>query len=239
MDQRNLFLSALNPAQLLALEPDLRAVRLATSEVLHEAGEKVHHVYFPSNAVVSVVTLMRDGRSAEAATIGYESVAGIVPALTEKAGHARVFVQIAGGAMKMDAARLRAHAGQHPALLRSLLSHLQNDIAQAEQTAACNALHLAKQRLARWLLLTDDRVDGAVVNLTQEYLAIMLGVQRTTVSTLAAEMKADGLVDYQRGRIEILDRVALEALSCECYEVGRLRHKSELASAQSIRSNSI
>lgn len=238
MDQRNLFISGLSPAQVLALEPDLRGVRLASSEVLHEAGDKVHHVYFPNNAVLSVVTLMRDGRAAESATIGYESVVGIVPALTEKAGHARVFVQIAGGAMKMDAARLRAHVGQHPELLRSLLSHLQNDIAQAEQTAACNALHLAKQRLARWLLLTDDRVDGTVVNLTQEYLAIMLGVQRTTVSTLAAEMKADGLVGYQRGRIEILDRVALEALSCECYEAGRLRHQSELARAQSIRSNS-
>jgi CRP-like cAMP-binding protein len=233
MAHRNLFLSRLSSAQLSAIEVDLVLVRLATSQVIQEAGEKVQSVYFPSNAVVSVVTVMRDGRSVESATLGYESVIGVVPALTGMAGHARVFVQIAGGALKMDATRLRERVSHDPMLLRSLLFHVQNDIAQSEQSAACNALHLAKQRLARWLLLTDDRVDGTVVNLTQDYLAVMLGVQRTTVSTLAAELKSEGLIDYQRGRIEILDRPALEALSCECYETGRLRHSHDKAAIAS------
>ncbi|MDP3175540.1 MAG: Crp/Fnr family transcriptional regulator [Phenylobacterium sp.] len=224
MSHRNLFLARLSAAQLSALDGDLRPTRLVTGEVLHEAGEKVQSVYFPNNGVVSVVTVMKDGRAVESATLGFESVVGVVSALTGAASHARVFVQIAGGALKMDAARLRAFVDNDPKVLRSLLLHVQNDIAQAEQTSACNALHLSKHRLARWLLLTDDRVDGAVVNLTQDYLAVMLGVQRTTVSTLASELKAEGLIDYQRGRIEIVDRARLEMLSCECYEVGRMRH---------------
>lgn len=223
MAHRNLFLRRLRPEQLAVLEADLHAIRLTTGQVLQEAGRTVGTVYFPINAIVSVVTVMSDGREVECATHGYESVTGGMAALTGKPGHARVFVQIAGGALKMDAARLREHASADPDLLRALLIHVQDDIAQAEQTAACNAIHLSKQRLARWLLLTDDRLDGTVVNLTQDYLAVMLGVQRTTVSTLASELKAEGVIDYQRGRIEILDRQALEALSCECYEVGRLR----------------
>jgi CRP-like cAMP-binding protein len=223
MVYRNLFLAGLSLGQISLFAGDLSPLRLATNQSLHESGEKVHVIYFPTNAVVSVVSVMRDGRAVETATLGFESVIGAIPALTGTAGHARTFVQIAGNALRMDAARLRDHVSRDPTLLRTLLRHVQNDIAQSEQTAACNALHLAKQRLARWLLLTDDRVDGTVVNLTQEYMAIMLGVQRTTVSTLASELKAEGLIDYQRGRIEILDRPALEALSCECYETGRLR----------------
>jgi CRP-like cAMP-binding protein len=223
MTNRNLFLRRLRADQLSLLEPDLHPTRLMTGQVLHEAGEHVHSVYLPVNAVVSVVTVMKDGREVECATHGYETVIGAVPVLAGKPGHARVFVQIAGGALKMDAQRLREHVAADPDLLWSLLIHVLNDIAQSEQTVACNAVHLAKQRLARWLLLTDDRLDGTVVNLTQDYLAVMLGVQRTTVSSLASELKAEGLIDYQRGRIEILDRPALEALACECYEVGRLR----------------
>jgi CRP-like cAMP-binding protein len=225
MISRNLFLSRLDASQYSALAPDLHSVRLATGQSLHEAGQAVRNVYFPINAIVSVVTVMRDGREIECATHGYESVTGAIPALTGKPGHARVFVQISGGAVKMDAAQLREHVAADPALLRALLRHVQDDIAQAEQTAACNAIHLAKQRLARWLLLTDDRLDGSVVNLTQDYLAVMLGVQRTTVSALASDLKAEGVIDYHRGRIEIVDRAALEAMSCECYETGRLRQK--------------
>jgi CRP-like cAMP-binding protein len=225
MISRNSFLARLSAAQYSALQPDLRPVRLVTGQVLHEADRKIHTVYFPINAIVSIVTVMRDGRLVECATHGYESVIGAIGAVTGKPGHARAFVQIAGGAISMDAERLQEHALAEPALLRVLLAHIQDDIAQFEQTAACDAIHPAKLRLARWLLLTDDRLDGTVVNLTQDYLAVMLGVQRTTVSALASELKAEGVIDYQRGRIEIIDRAALEALSCECYEVGRLRQK--------------
>jgi CRP-like cAMP-binding protein len=223
MQFRNQFLAHLDAAQLAAMTPHLTSIRLTTGQVLYESGDPAHVIYFPNSTVVSVVTLMMDGRAVEASTLGYESVVGIVVALSGAPSHARIFAQIAGSAMKMQTSDLREQLTNDPGLLKLLMRHVQNDMAQAEQTAACNALHLAHQRLARWLLLTDDRVDGTVVHLTQDYLAMMLGVQRTTVSTMAHEFKAAGLIDYRRGRIEILDRAGLERVSCECYEVGRLR----------------
>jgi CRP-like cAMP-binding protein len=130
-----------------------------------------------------------------------------------------IFAQIGGAAISIPAAALRERAFHSPSFLRLILRFAQSNASQADQSVACNALHNVSARLARWLLMTDDRVGNDTVPLTQEYLAVMVGVQRTTVSAAAAELKAAKLIRYVRGRIEIIDRQGLEQRACECYDV--------------------
>jgi CRP-like cAMP-binding protein len=221
MNFRNLLLSHLSEDQYEAISPYLSEVVLPAGQVLYQAGDPVDFVYFPSGAVTSVLSVMKDGRCVESATIGYESMVGAVPALSGAPAHGRTIVQIGGSAVKMPAARLRDQAFASPGLLKMLLGFVRDDIAQAEQSVACNALHLASQRLARWLLLTQDRLGAAIVPLTQEYLSVMLGVQRTTVTATAMALKAAGLISYRRGQVEIIDRAGLERAACECYATSR------------------
>ena len=187
--------------------------------MLYAAGSPVEAVYFPSNAVLSIVTDMRDGRSVETATVGFESAVGLLPALGEQSSSSAVFAQIGGAAISIPAKALRERASVSPALLKLILRFAQSNASQAEQSVACNALHNVPARLARWLLMTDDRIGNDTVPLTQEYLAVMVGVQRTTVSAAAAELKLAKLIRYVRGQIEIIDRPGLERRACECYAV--------------------
>lgn len=223
MNFRNYLLSALDPEDMAVLGPFLTETALSAGEVLHEVDQPIEAIFFPSSAVVSVVTPTRDGRSVESATIGFESVSGLPSALSGEPSSSRVFAQVAGGAIRLPAAQLRDRAFQSAPLLHLLLRHIEANISQAQQSVACNALHEAGQRLARWLLMTQDRVSGPVVPLTQEYLAIMLGVQRTTVTLVASAFKREGLIDYRRGAITILDRAGLEREACECYGLGKIR----------------
>jgi CRP-like cAMP-binding protein len=206
-----------------ALSPFLTETALASGELLHEPDHAVESVYFPSSAVLSMVTMMLDGRSVESATIGFESVAGLPSALSGSKSSSRVFAQVAGAAIRVPAARLREQAFNSRPLMQLLLRHVEATISQAQQSAACNALHETGPRLARWLLMTQDRVSGQILPLTQEYLAIMLGVQRTTVTLVASAFKRAGLIDYRRGSITILDREGLERESCECYALIKAR----------------
>lgn len=217
MQFRNRLLASLSPADAAAFSPFLTEVALAPGQTLYEAGDEVAWVYFPTNAVLSVVTLMQDGRAVEAATIGNESAVGVVASLAGLPVHTRIFAQIGGEAWRFPASRLRAMAAESPSLLKLLLSHVHKDMAQAEQAVACNAIHSGAERLAKWLLLSQDRAGTPVVRLTQEYLAVMLGVQRTTVSALANTLKTRRVIKVGRGRVEIVDRRGLEAVSCECY----------------------
>ena len=214
-------LSGLSMSQMARVSPFLSEIQLAAGQSVHEPGQRVDAVYFPSDAVLSVVTVMLDGRSVEAATIGNESVAGVVSALAGVPAHARTFAQIAGGALKMPAWALAEQVSADATLLKSFLGHVHKDIAQAEQSVACNAIHSATERLARWLLLSQDRVGSSRIALTQEYLSIMLGVQRTTVTSVAQYLRSKGLIIYTRGRIDILDREGLEHAACECYAVNK------------------
>jgi CRP-like cAMP-binding protein len=199
--------------------------------LLCEAGQHPESVYFPSGAVISVVALLKDGRSFETSSIGFEGVAGLLPALTEIAPVTRMFVQIAGGAMKLSAAKLRERADESPTLMRLILLHAQINASQAEQTVACNASHHLPERLARWLLISHDRVDSATMLLTQDYLAVMTGAVRSSVSQTANAMKQAGLIDYSRGRLQILDRAGLERRACECYAIDRANRASLFATA--------
>jgi len=196
----------------------MQEVSLRAGETVHEAGEPVQGVYFPSSAVLSIVTLMRDGTSVETATVGHESAVGLLSGLTGVRSSHRIFTQIPGAAVRIPATALRAAALGSPDLLDLLLCSAQASVAEAEQSAACNALHDAPSRLARWLLLTQDRTGGGGFSLTQDYMAIMVGVQRTTISAIASDLKARGLIRYTRGHVEVLDRAGLEEAACECYD---------------------
>lgn len=210
--------------------PDLAEVALARGQVLFEVGDEAESVYFPSSAVISIVTVMEDGRSAESHTIGRESGVGLANAASKAPIQSRVFAQVGGGALRLPASALRRQLAVSHTLAAHLMRHVHASLLQAQQFTACNVLHSADQRLARWLLMTADRTGGASFPLTQEYMAVMTGVQRTTVSTLANAFKERGLIRYARGQVEILDDAGLQRASCECARVIR-RQFGELEAA--------
>jgi CRP-like cAMP-binding protein len=223
MQFRNAFLSSMDPSDLEVLSPHLRETALCRGQTLCAAGEFVASIYFPSGSAIGSAAIMRDGRSVETATIGYENVAGLLPGLTQSPSPGRMFVQIGGGAISLPVDKLRARAAASPTLMDLILRFAQAGAAQAEQSAACNALHPLTSRLARWILTCDDRVDQPNMTLTQGDLAVMCGALRSSVSIAASEFKRDGLIRYSRGLIDIIDRPRLERQSCECYSSDRAR----------------
>lgn len=219
MDSRNFVLRglALPDAQVLATE--LRDVELASGDILYEPDYPVDWVYFPQTAVLSVVTVMADGRTVESDTVGCESVVGVLAALAASTSTSRTFTQIPGVATRLSAAALRRRADASAHLRRLLVRHSLANLAQAHQSVACNALHDVPQRLSRWLLMSEDRTARTVVELTHQYLATMVGVHRTTITEALRRLADEGLIRIGRRRIEILDRPRMEALVCECYGV--------------------
>ena len=186
-------------------------------QLLYDVSEPVREVHFPSSSGLSIVTVMEDGACVECATVGYESAVGLLPALCGGVSSNRTLVQLAGSGITLPAAALRQRAAESPELVDLLLRFAQVVIAQEERSVACNALHDIEPRLARWILQCQDRMNTSVMPLTQDLLAIMLGVQRTTVSASASQLRSEGLIRYSRGQLEILDRTGLERRSCECY----------------------
>jgi len=204
-----------------ALEPHLKLVNLASGDVLFEPEQPADRVYFPNTAVLSVVMVMEDGRTVETDTVGNESAVGILAALGASMSVNRTLTQISGAALVVPAARLRQASEESAALRTLLLRHAQINLAQAHQSVACNALHGVEQRLCRWLLASQDRTDRDVVELTQQYLATMVGVQRTTITQALRDLTAAGLVRQGRRYIEIVDRKGMESRACECYAAVR------------------
>lgn len=215
----NFFLSALKPDDLEALTSNMTEVALAEAQVLFDTGAPVDTIYFPGSACVSIVTVMSDGKAVETSTVGRESIVALIDGLTAQTSRSRVFAQIGGSAMRIAASTFRAQLAERPDLMALALLHIRATTLQAEQGVACNATHGVQGRLARWLLMTQDRVGVDAFPLTQEYMAVMTGVQRSTVSTMASALKRTGVIDYSRGRLSILDREALMGHACECYAV--------------------
>ena len=187
--------------------------------VLYEPGEMVDSLYFPGSACVSVVVAMSDGKIVETSTVGRESVVLLLDAMTGRPSRSRVFTQVGGSAMRMSSAAFRSLVAESPNLLSLSLLHARATALQAEQGVACNASHGVHGRLARWLLMTQDRVGADSFPLTQEYMAVMTGVQRSTVSSMAGSLKKAGVIDYSRGNLRIRDRTALMKHACECYSI--------------------
>ncbi|WP_082145918.1 Crp/Fnr family transcriptional regulator [Microvirga massiliensis] len=214
----NRLLASLQPSDRALLERHLEAVTLYQGEVLFEPGDDVTRTYFPcASTMASLVVMMQTGRAAEAATIGREGAIGGIVSSGYKPAFTRSEVQIPGPALRIETARIE-EAKERSATLRDLFSRYADALlAQILQSVACNALHSLEARCCRWLLTTQDRVNSAEIPLTQEALAEMLGVQRTTVTSVARALRARGLIRYARGHIVILDRARLEEAACECH----------------------
>jgi CRP-like cAMP-binding protein len=220
MDIRNRLLASFGEPALAALSPHIREIALSVGRIITEPGEPMEHVYFPSSGVISIITVMRDDRKVESLTVGREGAVGLLTAFGDPNWDSRGLVQIAGGALRIEARALRATAHEQPAILDGVIRYAQVTEAQLHQSAACNALHGIEARLCRWLLTCEDRVGDKVLPLTHEFLGMMLGVQRTRVTTAAQALQRQGLIEYRRGLINVLDRSGMERTSCECYQTG-------------------
>ena len=220
----NSLLAALPRKSYQRLRSGLAAVDLAFGEVLHEAGEPIRNVYFPSRSLVSLLTLVEGHLPLEVGLVGREGMVGIPLALDVSVSPVRALVQGAGPALKMSAARFRAELKASPPLQREVYRYVHAMIAQISQTAGCNRFHLVEARLARWLLMTRDRVRSRQFRMTQEFLSHMLGVRRVGVTKAASALQRRKLIEYSRGNISILDDRGLEATCCSCYQVVRDMH---------------
>jgi CRP-like cAMP-binding protein len=217
----NRLLRSLPARDLAALQPHLKKVELARGHVLHQPRDPIEHVYFPLSGMVSLLVIMRSGEAIETGVVGREGVVGGSVATGPGEAFGQAIVQIAGRALEIHARPFR-EAVRDSAALRALVDRYQGLILlQSQQTAACQALHCVEARLCRWLLQAHDMVESHVVELTQESLANMLGVQRTSVTLSAHALQEAGVVEYARGRITIRNRAALEDCACECYGVIR------------------
>jgi CRP-like cAMP-binding protein len=214
---RNALLSQLPQDILERLSP--HPVDLPVPKVLFEPNEEIEHAYFPESGVLSIVSLMSDGGSIEVGTIGRDGMAGSVLVLHENSMPYRCFVQVGGHGYRVGASKLLAAARASEELQTLLLKFEAAFRTQTMQGMACNGLHHVEQRCCRWLLMTRDRVDSDDLKLTHEFLGLMLGVRRSSVTEVLAPLQEMGLVQSIRGTITILNRKALEARVCECYWV--------------------
>jgi CRP-like cAMP-binding protein len=201
--------------------PGLKPVELIYGQVLYEPKEEIRYVYFPIHCLVSLLTAVDKGRTLEVGMVGNEGMVGMPMALGIGFSAVRALVQASGTAMRMTAARFRAEFTRNPPLQRAMFRYDHFLMAQISQTAACNRFHEAEARLARWLLMTGDRVHANNFYLTHEFLAHMLGVTRAGVTHAAKAMHRRKLIDYSRGNVKILDRKGLEAAACVCYRIVR------------------
>lgn len=214
----NRLLAALSPREFEVLAPHLEPVALPRGKVLFEPGDDVTTTYFPCHrTMASLLIVTRDGREVEAATIGREGAVGGIVSEGHKPAFGRAVVQIPGEALVIPTSHLEA-AKTGSRRLGDLFSRYADALlAQMMQGVACNALHRADERCARWLLAVHDRAGDKIINLTHESLAEMLGVQRTTVTAVTGELQARGLIRTYRGGVEVIDRPGLERAACECY----------------------
>ncbi|MGI4938948.1 MAG: Crp/Fnr family transcriptional regulator [Janthinobacterium lividum] len=220
----NMLLSAIPPSEMSRLHPLLTRVRWVNGQSLHEAGEHIEHVFFVEQGFASMVAEADEGGDGvEIGLIGREGMVGY-PVLLDPgaASYSQATVQMPagampGGALRMAASALRDSFDDSPVLRRLLFQALQVFMAQVAQTAACNSLHSLSQRLARWLLLAHDRMDGDELVLTQDFLGTMLAVRRSGVTNALGALQAAGVVDLRRGHLTICDRPGLEAVACGCY----------------------
>ena len=216
---QNHLLDALPAGDYERLAAHLELIPMPLGEVLYESGVQLRYVYFPTTAIVSLLYVMEDGASAEIAVVGNEGILGISLFMGGETTPSRAVVQSAGHAYRLKADLLKDEFGRFGPTMHLMLRYTQSLITQMVQTAVCNRHHSVDQQLCRWLLLSLDRLASSELAMTQELIANMLGVRREGVTEAAGKLQAAGLIRYRRGRITVLDRPGLEALSCECYQV--------------------
>lgn len=217
--ERNHLLDALPDAVRQRVFPRLERVALTLGKVLYESGDAMRYAYFPTDSIVSLLYVLEDGASAEISVVGNEGMVGVALFMGGASTPSRAVVQSAGWAYRLAGPVLMEEFNRHGDLLLLLLRYTQALLTQMAQTAVCNRHHSIDQQLCRWLLLSIDRLEGPALHMTQELIANMLGVRREGVTEAAGKLQKQGLIEYSRGHITVLDRPGLEERCCECYAV--------------------
>ncbi len=213
----NLILNALTQPEFEQLAPSLEPMRLWIGEVLYRPDEPIKYVYFPNRGTISLVSLFESGESVEVGMVGNEGMFGVCVFLGSVSNLLEAIVQLPGDALRLPAAILKKEFARGGLFQDLLLRYTQAFITQIAQNAACNRAHNTEQRLARWLLMCQDRSQTQDLEVTQEFIATMLGTRRASVTVAAGLLKDAGIISYTRGHVQIIDRQKLEAMSCECY----------------------
>jgi CRP-like cAMP-binding protein len=216
-DVRNQILLALPAVERDILFTKLEFIEMPTHFTLHEPGEPITHAYFVNDGLASVLSVMKDGKSVEVGLAGKEGFIGLPLVIGFSTSGTQVVMQVKGSAYRVAAAGFKDALSRCPQLELALNRYVQSLSLQAVQVAACNRLHEVDERLARWLLMSQDRLGGDIVPLTQEFLAHMLGTRRASVTIAAGILQKAGLITYNRGSVKIKDRSRLEDAACECY----------------------
>ena len=229
-EEANQLLRLMPTEEYQRLNDELELIEMPLQQVFVEPQQKPRYVYFPQKGMLSVVTVLKDGNTVEAATVGREGFAGLPVFLGGHTNANRLVVQLRGAAKRVDAERFRQLLPELPALDNVLKRYTLARLWQVTQSAACNTLHTVDKRCSRWLLMCHDRAGEDEFLLTQEFLSQMLGVRRAGVTIAAGDLQRKGLIRYSRGRLKILDRPGLEKAACECYAAIR-RSENELIAA--------
>jgi len=232
MSKSNLILDSLSPGDTAALHSHLKPVFLDQHRILFDAGQPIDAVYFPTGAIVSLVVGLSTGEMVEAAMVGRDGVVGAAAALDGKISLSRAIVQLGGNAFRCDVDALRGAALQSHTFLAILIRHEQTVYAQAQQSAACMATHDIEARLSRWLLRARDLASSDTLHFTQEFLAEMLGVRRSSVSVVAHSLQQAGMIKYARGKIQIVNVDGLQQTACECYDTIKCQYAALLGGSR-------
>jgi CRP-like cAMP-binding protein len=226
---KNTLLTRLSHTSLETLRPHLKGVELEVKKVIYEPNKPIEHAYFVESGMISLVSVMRDGGCIEVGTVGKEGMVGGFLLLGTLSVPYQQFVQMAGTAYRIDAEALMREADRNLEIRDMILKYQAAFQTQAMQAAACNGLHSVSQRCCRWLLMSLDRAESDTVPLTHEFLGLMLGVRRASVSEVLRPLQVRGWLESNRGEITINDRKGLESGSCECYRIISDHHKRLLA----------
>jgi CRP-like cAMP-binding protein len=218
---QNCLLAALPEDSRKRVFPHLERKSLALGKVLYDPGDRMPYAYFPTDSIVSLLYRMENGASGEISVVGYEGVVGVSLFMGGDSTPSQAIVQSAGNAYRLAAGRIQNEFGRHGEMLKLMLRYTQSLITQMTQTAACNRHHSIDEQMARWLLLSLDRLEGTTMTMTQQLIANMLSVTPERVTEVARKLQKLGVISYRRGEIRVRDRPTLEKLSCECYAVLR------------------
>jgi CRP-like cAMP-binding protein len=217
----NKLLAALSPQCYKRLMPHLEPIAFELGDILYHPKEAIRFVYFPHKSIISMVNILEDGLMVEVGVVGGEGMVGIPLLSGDNISPHQAVIQVAGGGMRMKAGAFREEINKHAELNNLVQRYMQALFNQVAQTAACNRLHPIVERLARWMLLTQDRMESEILHLTHDFIATMLGARRAGVTIAAGTLQAAGIITYHRGTVVIQDRERLEEASCECYKIVR------------------
>jgi len=219
----NQFLGAFEPEARIRVRNYMRPVTLKLGTIVCEAGSSLHEAYFPQGSVLSLLTVLESGSAIECANIGREGAFGLFSAMYSRVSFTRCIVQLEGPTLRCPIEPLRAEFQNSEHIRDLFVSYSETLLSQVMQSVGCNALHTVEERICRWLLMMHDRAEGEPLTYTHEFMANIIGANRTSVSLAAQALQNEGLISYRRGVMQVKDREGLERASCECYDVVRKR----------------